>query len=83
MVTLRYIILNYKVTGVWWGAGPEERKKVSEHVNSIVQMYLPIPLNFGVKYVDHVILPTWFKVLQTPRPFRKPMQYSRISTLML
>lgn len=30
-----------------------------------------------------VVLSTWFKVLQTPRPFRKPMQYSKTSTLML
>lgn len=46
-------------------------------------MHLPIPLNFALKYVHSVVLSTWFKVLQTPRPFRKPMQYSKISTLML
>lgn len=49
----------------------------SKYVNSIVQMHLPIPLNLAVKYVHRVVLflSTWFKVLQTPRPFRKAMQY--------
>ena len=82
MVTLCCIILNYKMTWVCLGPGWERKNKVSKHGHSTVPM-LPVCLNFAVTYVCCVILSVWFKILQTPRPLRKPMQYSKISMLML